>query len=234
MEARYGHFVCSFWCLMEGNKTNKRQNKISFLRFGDLYNVTKRTNDKTKWPQNLILSSCRSVVLAPCGSWQNKQTTKRTSYHDRSNFAVTLLFCRSDVLWGRRQNEPTKKWNSISSFWQIVQRDKTNKWWNEILFWHSVVCSFSRWSSRKNKQTKKWNSISSLGRLVQRDKTNKWWNEILFWRSVICSFSRWSSRKNKQTKKWNSISSFWRLVQRDKMNKWRNEILFSRSVVCSC
>ena len=84
METGYGHFVCSFWRLIEGDKTNKRQNEISFLRFGDLYNATKRTNDKTKWPQNFILSRCGSVVLAPCGSRQNEQTTKRTNYHDKS------------------------------------------------------------------------------------------------------------------------------------------------------
>ena len=76
MEAGYGHFVRSFWRLMEGDKTNKRQNEISFLRFGDLYNATKRRNDKTKWPQNLILSRCRSVVLAPCGSRQNEPLAK--------------------------------------------------------------------------------------------------------------------------------------------------------------
>ena len=89
MEAEYGHVVCSFWRLMEGDKTNKRQNEISFRRFGDLYNAKKRTNDETKWPQNFILSSCRSVVLAPCGSRQNEQTTKRTSNHDKSNFNIS-------------------------------------------------------------------------------------------------------------------------------------------------
>ena len=35
---------------MEGDQTNKRQNEISFLRFGDLYNATKRENEQTKWP----------------------------------------------------------------------------------------------------------------------------------------------------------------------------------------
>ena len=89
MEAGYGHFVCSFWRLIEGDKTNKRQNEISFLRFGDLYNATKRTNDKTKWPQKLILSRCRSVVLVPCGSRQNEQTTKRRSNNDKSNFDIS-------------------------------------------------------------------------------------------------------------------------------------------------
>ena len=52
MEAGYGHFVCSFWRIVEGDKMNKRRNEISFLRFGDLYNATKRTNDKKKWSQN--------------------------------------------------------------------------------------------------------------------------------------------------------------------------------------
>ena len=79
MEAGYGHFVCSFWRLMEGNKTNKRQNEISFLRFGDLYNVTKRTNDETKWPQNLIFfSPCRSVVFGALWKSTNRTNDKTT------------------------------------------------------------------------------------------------------------------------------------------------------------
>ena len=105
MEAGYGHFVCSFWRLMEGDKTNKRQNEISFRRFGDLYNATKRTNNKTKWPQNLILSRCRSVVLAPCGCRQNEQvTTTNQTLIFRCNFVV-LSFCRAVGKATKRRNE---------------------------------------------------------------------------------------------------------------------------------
>ena len=84
MEAGYGHFVSSFWRLIAGDKTNKRQNEISFLRFGDLYNATK-TNKR----QNEMAAKRRSIVLAPCGSRQNEQKTKRTSNHDKSNFDIS-------------------------------------------------------------------------------------------------------------------------------------------------
>ena len=201
MEAGYGHFVCSFWRLMEGDKTNKHQNEISFLRFGDLYNATKRTNDKTKWPQNFILSRCRLFVLAP---------------------------------WPTRQNEETKKWNSIYSFLRLVQRDKTNKRRNEIWFWRSVVCSFSRLDQR-DKTKKRRNEIPFLrfGNLYNATKRT---NEEMKFGFGVLSFVRFralTNAQNEETKKRNSISSFWRLVQRDKTNKRRNEIWFWRFVVCS-
>ena len=125
MEAGYGHFVCSFWRLMEGDKTNKRQNEISFLRFGDLYNATKRTNDKTKWPQNLILSRCRSVVLAPHGSRQNEQ---------------------------KRRNEISIFRFGLCLFWRLDQRDVT-KLRNEEMKFHFFVLATC--TTRQNEQSKK-------------------------------------------------------------------------------
>ena len=69
MEAGFSHVVCSFWRLTEGDKTKKWLNEISFRRFGDLKNATKRTKDKKKWLQRL----CRSIVSRV--RWLNEQTT---------------------------------------------------------------------------------------------------------------------------------------------------------------
>ena len=41
--------VCSFSWLDQREKPNKRRNEIPFLRFGDLYNATKRTNEEMKF-----------------------------------------------------------------------------------------------------------------------------------------------------------------------------------------
>ena len=46
---------------VEVDKTNKRRNEISFRRFGDLYNATKRTNDILKF-HLVVCSFCRVVV----------------------------------------------------------------------------------------------------------------------------------------------------------------------------
>ena len=238
MEAGYGHFVLSFWCLMEGDKTNKRQNEISFLRFGDLYNATKRTNDKTKWPQKphfVALSFCRFGALWKSTKRRNDKTNKLPRQIKLWYFAVTLSFCRSVVLWGRRQNEKTKKWNPFLRFGDLYNAtERTNeemkfryfvfafirfgtmtnatKRTNEEMKFHFFVLATC--TTRQNEQTKKWNSISSFSHLFV--------------------LAPWPTRQNEQTKKSNSIFSFWRLVQRDKTNKRRNEILFWRSVVCPC
>ena len=163
MEAGYGHFVCSFCRLMEGDKTNKRQNEISFLRFGDLYNATKRNGHKT--------SFCRVVQVAKTKKWisflaflrfvevgQNEQTTKRHKLSRNIKvwfFVVTCVvlsfvsFCRFPP---RRQNNRTttrQKWGfaAISSFCRLVQRDKTNR-----------VIQVAK--------TKKWNFILAFVRFV--------------------------------------------------------------------
>ena len=76
MEAGYGHFVCSFWRLMEGHKTNKRQNEISFLRFGDLYNATKRQNEMAAKLHFVALSFVRFVDFHRAPKRQNDNATK--------------------------------------------------------------------------------------------------------------------------------------------------------------
>ena len=58
-------FVCSFWRLTEGDKTNKRQNEISFLRL---------------------------FVLSP--SPKHDRTTKRQSYREISKFDLSWLLVR--------------------------------------------------------------------------------------------------------------------------------------------
>ena len=45
---------------------------IPFVRFDALWKATNLTNDKMKGLQNLILSRCRFVVLAPCARRQNE------------------------------------------------------------------------------------------------------------------------------------------------------------------
>ena len=147
---------------------------LSFCRFGALSKSAKRTNDKTK--------KCpRKIKL-----WY---------------FAVTLSFCRFVVLCPTRQNEQTKKWNSISSF--------------------SRLFIFAPWPTRQNEETKKWNSISSFWRLVQRDKTNKRRNEILFLRYLVCSFSRLDQRD--KTKKRRNEIPFLRFGDLYNTTKRRNE-----------
>ena len=216
MEAGYGHFVCSFWRLMEGDKTNKRQNEISFLRFGDLYNATKRTNDKTKWPQNLILSRCRSVVwrlvdVDKTNKRQNEQvTTENQTLIFRGN-VVVLSFRRAVGKATKRTNEEMKFWYFVFAFVRFGALTKATKRTNEEMRFHFFILATC--TTRQNEQAKKWNFDISFSRLFV--------------------LAPWPTRQNEKTRKWNSISSFWRLVQRDKRNKRRNEILFWRSVVCS-
>ena len=142
MEAGYGHFVCSFWRLMEGDKTNKRQNEISFLRFGDLYNATKRTNDKvTAKYQTFDLSwlLVRFVVCSFCRLPQGAKTNKRQ--RDK------MKFCGHFVL----------------SFVRFVALYKSPKRRNENSFWRFFVLSPS--IKRQNKQTKWPYPASILNRL---------------------------------------------------------------------
>ena len=126
------------------DKTHKRRNEIPFLRFGDLYNATKRTNEEMK-SCFCVLSFVRFVVLTNATKRRNEEmkfhffvlatcTTRQNERTKKCNLVVA--FCRLFVLapWPTRQNEETKKWNSISSFWRLVQRDKTNKRRNEIPF----------------------------------------------------------------------------------------------------
>ena len=177
---------------MKMNTVWKPDTAISFVRFGALWKATKRINAKMKFHFFVLAtcitrqneqttkrngrktSFCRVVVCRFGALWKS---TKRTNDKTKKKplqiklwySAVTLSFCRSVVLSGRRQNEQTKKWNSISSFWRLYQHDKTNKRRNEILFLRSVVCSLSR--------------------LDQRDKTNKRRSEIPFLRfGALCRY----------------------------------------------
>ena len=213
--SRIRPFRCSFWRLMKGDKTNKRQNDISFLRFGDLYNATneqttKRNGRKTSFCRVVVLSFWRLVKVDKTNKRQNEQvTTKNQTLIFRGNFVVLSCFDQRDKTNKRRneihffvlatcttrQNEQTKKWNSISLF--------------------SRLLVLAPWPTRQNEETKKWNSISSFCRLVQRNKTNKRRNEIPFLRFLVCSF--------------------WRLDQRDKTKKRRNEEMkFDFFVLATC
>ena len=142
MEAGYGHFVCSFWRLMEGDKTNKRQNEISFLRFGDLYNATKRTNDKRNGRKNsfcrvVVLSFWRLVEVDKTNKRQNEQVTMTNqTLIFRGNFVV-LSFCRA--------------------------LGKATKQTNEEMKFHFFVLATC--TTRQNEQTKKWNFVFAFCRL---------------------------------------------------------------------
>ena len=153
---------------------------LSFCRFGALWKSTKRTNDKTNKKPRKIKLWYFAVTLSFRRALTN--ATKRTNREMKFHIFV-LATCTT------RQNEQTKKWNSISSFWRLVQRDKTNKRRNEILFWRSFVCSFSR--------------------LDQRDKTNKRRNEIPFLR--FGDLYNATKRANEETKLCFGVLSFVRV-----------------------
>ena len=203
MEVGYGHFVCSFWRLMEGDKTNKRQNEISFLRFGDFYNAT----NKTKWPQNLILSRClRLFVLSRCTSRQNEEM----EFH----FFVSS-FCRvgQGAKTNKRQNAKTRFHFFVYSFCRVVQVAKTKK----RNFISSYLCfvALVKATKRTNDRTQKQHFISSFVRFVASYKSPKRRNGISFLRFFVLS----PSLKHEGTTKrqsYREISKFdlsWLLVR---------------------
>ena len=148
-------FVCSFCCVSQGAKTNKRQNAKTKFHFFVCSICRVVQVAKTK-KGNFISSFCRVS--------QGAKTNKRQSYREISNFwfvVVTCSFCRSFVLSTstRRQNE------------QTTTRQ------NEVLRpFRFVVCSFCR--VIQVAKTKKWNFILAFVRFVAFHKASKRTNEM--------------------------------------------------------
>ena len=137
--------------------------------------TTKRNGRKTSFCRVVVLSFWCLVKVDKTNKRQNEQVTKTNqTLIFRGNFVV-LSFRRAVRKATKRTNEEIK---SISLFWRLVQRDKTNKRRNEILIFRFRDCSF-------------W-------RLDQRDKTKKRRNEIPFLRfGDLCNATK---RTNEEIK----------------------------------
>ena len=187
----------------------KPDTAISFVRFGALWKVTKRTNAKMKF---------HFFVLSTCITRQNEQTTKRNSSKTSFCCVVVLSFWRLVEVGktNKRQNEQVTTTNQtlifrgnfvVLSFCRALE--KATKRTNEEMKFHSFVLATC--TTRQNEQTKERNFVFVFSRLFV--------------------LAPWPTRQNEEKKKWNSISSFWRLAQRDKTNKRRNANVFFKKVI---
>ena len=133
-------------------------------------------------------------VLATCITRQNEQTTKRNgrktknrktnkrqneqvtttnqTFIFRGNFVV-LSFRRAVGKATKRTNEEMK---SNSSFWRLVQRDKTNKRRNEILIFRFRVFRFGALTNatkRRNEEMKFHFYVLATCTTRQNEQTKK-------------------------------------------------------------
>ena len=172
--------------------------------------TTKRNGRKTSFCRVVVLSFLCLVEVDKTNKRQNEQvTTKNQTLIFRGNFVV-LSFCRALTNATERTNEEMK---SISTFWRLVQRDKTNKRRNEIPFLRFLVCSFSR--------------------LDQRDKTKKRRNEIPFLR--FGDLYNATKRTNEEMKFHFCVFSFVRFRALTNATKRRKEEMkFHFCVLATC
>ena len=134
----------------------------------------------------------------------------------------------------KRQNEQATKWNSISSFWRLLQRENTIK---------LVVCSFCRvgQGAKTNKQTTERHSKISFCRLFVLSPSPKHgkpikrpsYRDILkfdfSWLLVrFVDFNKAPKRRNDNTTRWGFATiSFCRFVAFHKTPKRTNDMAVS-------
>ena len=187
-EMEFHFFVSSFCRVGQGAKTNKRENEemeFPFLRFGDLYNATKRTNGCIT-RQNEEMDFISSFLRLSRWSKHDK-TTKRQSYREISKFDFSWLLVRFVVCSFCRLPQGAKKTER--------QRDKM-RFLRPFRF---VVCSFC--CVIQVAKTKKWNFILAFVRFVAFHKAPKRTNEMavsgshihftFFWLSLVFMTSVW-------------------------------------------
>ena len=125
-----------------------------------------------------------------------------------------MPFCFSVVPWRRRQSEQTTKWNSISLFWRLVQRDKTNKRRNEILFNFDIqetiltqggLCPWPTFHTWVTMVRKKWLSLycNTYGCYIYQSCTNcSSWHDLPMSFDDLCPWPTFHAWVTMVRKKW--------------------------------
>ena len=236
MEAGYGHFVCSFWRLMKGDKTKKNAKmKFHFFVLSTCITrqneqTTKRNGRKNSFCRVVVLSFWRLVEFDKTNIRQNKEvTTTNQTLIFRGNFVV-LSFCRALEKATKRRNEEMKFHSFALATCTTRQNEQTKKW--NFVFAFSRLFVLVPWPTRQNEDRRNEIPFLRFGDLYNATKRT---NEEMIFCFCVLVFVRFgaltnatkrrneemkfhffvlatcATRQNEQTKKWIFVFAFSRL-----------------------